>query len=258
MDVIKEACGFFHLLAKLTEILKSTISEWCPEQKKKKLISLCETRWVKRNNSVLLFKYILNPIYLSLCKVEEELSDTASKAHTLSSAISQFVFLVNLFVLSWMLSTTHNLSELLQNKNIDLPQTLTNVTSILHLLSKERANADDSFEDLYKEVRTFAAKLDIKEQISTICCLQSALRNVSCTAEEEYYRRAVYLPTIFVIHLKNDMNLVRETVASLQKVLPQLCITTDFGSLEAAFNFYEKGLSHKQIVQSEFTLWEEK
>lgn len=261
MGVIKEVCGFFHMSAKRTEILKSMISECCPEQKKKKLISLCETRWVERHDSVILFKDILEPIFLSLCKIEEEeLSDSASKAHTLSSAISQFAFLINLFVLSRMLSTTHNLSEQLQNKNIDLPQALTNVTSVLHLLSKERANADDSFKALYNQVKSFAAKLDIKEEIPRICRLQTARSNVPYTTEEEYYRRAVYVPYLddFCNSLKERFESHKETVASLQNILPQLCIITDFGSLEAAFGFYEEDLSHKEIVQSEFMLWKEK
>ncbi|GBM31486.1 hypothetical protein AVEN_141185-1 [Araneus ventricosus] len=52
MGVIKEVCRFFHMSAIRTEILKSMISDCCPEQKKKKLISLCETRWVERHDSV--------------------------------------------------------------------------------------------------------------------------------------------------------------------------------------------------------------
>lgn len=52
MGIIKEICGFFHISAKRTEMLKYTISECCAEQKKKKLISLREKRWVERQDSV--------------------------------------------------------------------------------------------------------------------------------------------------------------------------------------------------------------
>ncbi|GBN21481.1 hypothetical protein AVEN_136383-1 [Araneus ventricosus] len=86
MGVIKEVCRFFHMSTKRTEILKSMISDCCPEQKKKKLISLCETRWVERHDSVFLFKDILEPILLSLLKIEEESSDSAPKAHALTIA----------------------------------------------------------------------------------------------------------------------------------------------------------------------------
>lgn len=260
MGIIKEVCGFFHMSAKRTEILKSTISHCCPEQKKKKLISLCETRWVERHDSVLLFKDILEPILLSLLKIEEESSDSAPKAHALSSSISQFQFLVNLFVLSRMLSTTYNLSEMLQKKNIDLSQAMTNVTSVLDLLSKQRINADDKFKTLYAQVKEFAAKLDIKEEVPRICHLQTARNNVPYSTEEEYYRRAVYVPYLddFCNSLKERFESHKETVASLQHILPKFCTKTDFCSLEAAFNVYEEDLSHKEVVQSEFMLWKEK
>ncbi|GBN02951.1 hypothetical protein AVEN_148730-1 [Araneus ventricosus] len=255
MGVIKEVCRFFHMSAKRTERLKSMISDCCPEQKKKKLISLCETPRVERHDSVFLFKDILEPILPSLLKIEES-SDSAPKAHSLSSSISQFQFLVNLFVLSRMMSTTHNLSEKLQKKNIDLSQAIANVTSVLDLLSKQRVNANDNFKTLYAQVKEIAAKLDIKEEIPRVCRLQTARNNVPYSTEEEYYRRAVYVPYLgdFCNSLKERFESHKETVASLQHILPEFCTKTDFCSLEAAFNFYEEDLSHKEVVQSEFML----
>ncbi|GBN51906.1 repressor of the inhibitor of the protein kinase [Araneus ventricosus] len=234
------------------------IFDCCPEQKKKKLISLCETRWVERHDSVFLFKDILEPILLSLLKMEEESSDSASKAHALSSSISQFHFIVNHFVLSRMLSATHDLSEKLK-KNIDVSQAIANVTSVLDLLSKQRVNANDNFKILYSQVKELAAKLDIKEDIPRVCRLQTTRNNVPYSTEE-YYRRAVYVPYLddFCNSLKERFESHKETVASLQHILPEFCTKTDFYSLEAAFNFYEEDLSHKEVVQSEFMLWEEK
>ncbi|GBN37917.1 repressor of the inhibitor of the protein kinase [Araneus ventricosus] len=156
--------------AKRTEILKSMISDCCPEQKKKKLISLCETRWVERHDSVFSFKDILEPILLSLLKIEEESSDSAPKAHAIT-----------------------------------------------------RNNVPDS-------------------------------------TEEEYYRRAVYVPYLddFYNSLKERFESHKETAASLQYILPEFSTKTDFYSLEAAFNFYEEYLSHKEVVQSESMSWKEK
>ncbi|GBN12641.1 hypothetical protein AVEN_12483-1, partial [Araneus ventricosus] len=163
--------------------LKSMISDCCPEQKKKKkLISLwVKTRWVERHDSVFLFKDILEPILLSLLKIEEESSDSAPKAHA-----------------------------------------------------------------------EIAAKLDIKEEIPRVCRLQTARNNVPESTEEEYYRRAVYVPYLddFCNSLKERFESHKETVASLQHILPEFCTKTDFYSLEAAFNFYEEYLSHKEVVQS--------
>ncbi|GBO01877.1 hypothetical protein AVEN_114669-1 [Araneus ventricosus] len=197
-------------------MLKSMISDCCPEQKKKKLISLCETQWVERHDSMFLFKDILEPILISL-KIEEESSDSAPKA-------------------------------------------LTNVASVLDLLSKQRVNANDNFKTLYAQVKEITAKLDIKEEIPRVCRLQTARNNVPYNTEEEYYLRAVYVPYLddFCNSLKEGFESHKETVASLQHILPEFCTKTDFYSLEAAFNFYKEHLSHKEVVQSEFMSWKEK
>ncbi|GBL89156.1 hypothetical protein AVEN_255276-1 [Araneus ventricosus] len=73
--------------------------------------------------------------------------------------------------------------------------------------------------------------------------------NVPYSTEEEYYQQAVYVPYLddFCNSLEERFESHKETVASLQHILPEFCTKTDFYSLEAAFNFYEEGLSHKEV-----------
>lgn len=40
---------------------------------------------------------------------------------------------------------THNLSEMLQKKNIDLSQAMKSVINVLELLKKQRSNVEDNF-----------------------------------------------------------------------------------------------------------------
>ncbi|GBM97096.1 hypothetical protein AVEN_179270-1 [Araneus ventricosus] len=135
-------------------------------------------------------------------------------------------------------------------KNIDLSQAIENATSVLDLLSKQRVNANDKFKILYAQVKEIAAKLDIKEEIPRVCRLQTARNNVPYSTEEEYYRRAVYVPYLddFFNSLKECFESYKKTVASLQHILSEFCTKTYFYLLEAAFNFYEEDLSHKEVV----------
>ncbi|GBN51916.1 repressor of the inhibitor of the protein kinase [Araneus ventricosus] len=134
-----------------------------------------------------------------------------------------------------------------------LANTVLETLSILGLdLKKMRGQGYD--------VKEIAVKLDIKEEIPRACRLQTARNNVPDSTEEEYYRRAVYVPYLddFCNSLKERFESHKETVASLQHILPEFCTKTDFYSLEAAFNFYEEYLSHEEVVQSEFMSWKEK
>ncbi|GBN64972.1 hypothetical protein AVEN_179152-1 [Araneus ventricosus] len=84
--------------------------------------------------------------------------------------------------------------------------------------------------------------------------------NVRYSTEEEYYRQAVSVPYLddFCNSLKERFESHKETVAFLQHILPEFCTKIDFCSLEAALNFYEEDLSHKEVMQSEFMLWKDK
>ncbi|GBM37869.1 repressor of the inhibitor of the protein kinase [Araneus ventricosus] len=124
----------------------------------------------------------------------------------------------------------------------------------------EWVNANDNFKTLYAQVNEIASKLDIKEEIPRVCRLQTARNNVPYSTEEEYYRRAVYVPYLddFCNSLKERFESHKETVASLQHIFPEFYTKTGFYLSEAAFNFYEEDVSHKEVVQSEFILWKEK
>ncbi|GBM65433.1 hypothetical protein AVEN_71115-1 [Araneus ventricosus] len=109
----------------------------------------------------------------------------------------------------------------------------------LDLLSKQRVNATNNFKTLYAQLKEITPKLDIKEDITRVCRLQTARNDVPYSTEGEYYRRAVYVPYLgdFCNSLKEGFESHKETVASLKHILPEFCTKTDFYSLEAAFNF---------------------
>ncbi|GBM51375.1 hypothetical protein AVEN_168762-1 [Araneus ventricosus] len=115
---------------------------------------------------------------------------------------------------------------------------------------RNKENANDNFKTLYAQVKEIDAKFDIKEEIPRVCILPTARNNVPYSTEEEYYRRAVYVPYLdyYCNSLKERFESHKGTVASLQYILPEFCTKTDFCSLEAAFNFYEEDLSHKEVV----------
>jgi hypothetical protein len=261
MGVISEVCSFFHKSAKRTAILKSSISECCPEMNRKKLISLCETRWVQRHDSVIMFKEALEPIITALSTIEEESTAEASvKAHTLIASVTSFQFVACLFILNNLLSLTIRLSEMLQKKDIDLAQANKQISNVLELVKEMRSKAEETFQALFSELKVSTDKLGIKEETPRTCRKQTNRCNTPYTNVEEYYRRVVYIPYLddFCCSLQERFKNHREVIDSLQNVLPEHCIKTEFSSLEPALTFYEKDLSFRDEVRSEFLLWKQK
>ncbi|KAG8330379.1 hypothetical protein J6590_065414 [Homalodisca vitripennis] len=87
----------------------------------------------------------------------------------------------------------------------------------------------------------------IKEETPRTCRKQTNRCNTPYTNVEEYYRRVVYIPYLddFCCSLQERFKNHREVIDSLQNVLPEHCIKTEFSSLEPALTFYEKDLSFR-------------
>jgi len=86
---MKEILQFFNCSSKRNFVLK-TILNGHP-----RLISLCETRWTERHDSVMVFKTSIPYIIKSFTKISEwQESDSSSKARTLLIALCSCDFII--------------------------------------------------------------------------------------------------------------------------------------------------------------------
>jgi hypothetical protein len=82
---------------------------------------MCETRWVDRHESVILFKELCKAIYYALKKLEGCSNiETSRTAFQLSNSINNSVFIIALHVIEKFFSLNLPLSIALQKINIDL------------------------------------------------------------------------------------------------------------------------------------------
>lgn len=80
---------FFRASAQRSQVLKNKISEHVPDTRRAQLISMCDTRWVERHQSIARFV----EIYVAIVYALEELqnwprNETSQKAHQLLSVIA--------------------------------------------------------------------------------------------------------------------------------------------------------------------------
>ncbi|XP_015375257.1 PREDICTED: uncharacterized protein LOC107169845 [Diuraphis noxia] len=84
VGVIKEVVAFFNSSSKRNFVLKSTL-------KNHSLKNVCETRWIDRHDSILLFSISFTDILIALNKISEwSESESATKAKMLISALENF------------------------------------------------------------------------------------------------------------------------------------------------------------------------
>lgn len=163
----------------------------------KKLVQLCETRWVERHDAVLQFIVSLPDIIEALTKISQwKNKDTAGKASVLISALSNFEFLIGLFCLGDILSLTQPLSVILQKETIDLAKASEIVKSLIATLEQRRREVDEHFNEIFENAKQMAEKLDIDVKRPRTCARQTRRENYALEDCQDYYRVSTFIPLI--------------------------------------------------------------
>jgi len=91
------------------------------KQKRRRLIKLCETRWIERLDAIITFKELFVPIVFALEKIQKNGNREASKkAFTIQQTLKNGSFIVAMVVIQEIFSMAHPLSIYLQKINVDL------------------------------------------------------------------------------------------------------------------------------------------
>lgn len=102
--------AFFNSSSKRNFVLKSIL-------KNHSLKTVCETRWIDRHDSILMFTTSFSDILVALNKVSEwSESESATKAKMLISALESCEFILTMFTLANILNITLPISKCLQGK----------------------------------------------------------------------------------------------------------------------------------------------
>ncbi|KAL4104264.1 hypothetical protein QTP88_019573 [Uroleucon formosanum] len=223
--IINECCSFFNSSAKRTTVLQNKIKEIKPNSQSTKLKSLCETRWVLRHEAIMLFKEFIEPVVAALEEVQNECSgtDSSKRANSLLHCICNFNFLISICVSSKLLSYTYNLSKYLQSKNIDLFNALNQVSNVISVFRSIRENVDLKFNNIYKEAKDVAEKLNIEPKLRRISSSQRNRSNVPSNNIEEYYKKSIFIPYLDDLMMALNVRFIphNETITSLQYILPK-------------------------------------
>lgn len=189
VGVMKEVISFFKASPKRHKVLVFINNN--------ELISLCETRWAERHDSVLRFKLCFEKIIESLELISEwKDKESSSKARTLVDALLNTRFITSLICLSYFLSLTIGLSKLLQSKSLDKNRAENLVKDLIAVLNEKRENADSCFLNIYKEIETLHEKLNLNISMPRLNPRQTNRVNIPCSNPQEYFKRSIFIPLL--------------------------------------------------------------
>lgn len=126
-------------------ILANAISSIKNESRRKKLKSLCLTRWIESADAAASFEFLFEPTFLSLveCTKSAPNADAKAAASGLVTAISTPSFIFTLSMLSRVMLLVKPLSAILQSTKIDVGEATTEVENVITKLKMWREASEN-------------------------------------------------------------------------------------------------------------------
>ncbi|XP_053312687.1 52 kDa repressor of the inhibitor of the protein kinase [Spea bombifrons] len=165
------------------------------------LKKVIRSEWVSRHDTFEIMVGLLESFVLCLDKVACDTSfkcnaTVTSHAFVLSSALSDFDFIVTVVILKNALSFTRAFGKNLQGQTSDLFSAANSLTAVLHALNEVLENIEVYHEFWFEEATNLAAKLDVPVKLpGRFRRMQHANLQPDLTPET-FYKEALSIPTI--------------------------------------------------------------
>ena len=259
LDTVKKVVTFFQS-AKRNKVLLESIALENNDQRKRKLIKLCTTRFVERHQAILCFADLLPHILAALDAIQDwDDKTSAVDAKILQNNISDFEFVVALEVLTRMSSHLLILSKSLQTVGKDLAKALQEIDNVIKIIEEERANVDEAFASLYGKVLERAELLSIQEAKPRTAQRSRHRANVLADGSaEDYFKVNMFIPMLdhVLLDMKSRFGRQQKLSMKLGTLIPAFIANAAFDELLPAIEKYEMFLSDEATVNAEFRQWQ--
>lgn len=138
LGVMAEVIQFFRHNTQAGDLLKENCKKFCPKSSKSRLLKLCATRFIERQESVNSFIELLPAIVPTLGEISEMNRSFSATSSALLSGVEKGSFGISLLVCEYIFDLTLPLSVYLQNPQRDLSAAVTYCDDITNLLKNSR------------------------------------------------------------------------------------------------------------------------
>ena len=245
--VISEIAKYFNYSPKRQHFFEHVIDSVTPAEKRVKLKDLCQTRWVERIDSYLIFY----DLYLPLIKVMESIStcssehgnwswdsETLTKANGFLRQLTSFDFLISFSISMRILSSLRCLTINLQKKTLDVLSAYERVSDVQLEMELLKTNCEAEFHTWFEEIKAFADSLDIPVSTPRYTSRQVHRANIAADSPEVYYHRNIMIP--FLDHITTEMETrfgpIHQQKIKLLGLVPSISVSYNSSSIRSAIS----------------------
>ncbi|KAM3933210.1 52 kDa repressor of the inhibitor of the protein kinase [Leptodactylus fuscus] len=265
LGVLEDIYLFFSKSSNLELELESTITSLFMDNMEKgnELKEILRSEWTSRHDAFEIIVTLLHPLVLCLDRVACDNSfrwntKITSQAFVLSSALTDFDFVVTIVILKNSLSFTRAFGKNLQGLTSDIFSAANSLTAVLHTLNEVIENIEVYHEFWFEEATNLAAKMDIPVKLPGRFCRMQHMNLQADLTSENFYKEALSIPTIQHIiqglkdvfseqHLK-----ALKCLSLVPSVMGQLKFST---SEEHNTDLYKYDLPSPETLSAELHCW---
>lgn len=265
LSTINEIINFFRKSAQRQSYLNKAVNEIDCEMTKKRLQKYCETRWIERLDSIIVFKEFFLPIFNALEDIKENGNQKSSeKAFIFHLSMQSGSFIVALVVIQEIFALVHPLSVALQAKSNDLASAIKLTDSLVTLLSEKRENAEEAFNEIFKQATELAIKIETDIQIPRKTAHQAHRDNYDIDSPEDYYRLSIFIPFLdhFITHLNDRFMQHKNLLKKIQNIIPKYIVSLHKNeinvTIDTILDQWPKATEISDtVVKTEALLWQQ-
>ena len=272
---IGEIARFFNNSAKRQHLLDSSMDSVASPPKAKKLKDACQTRWIQRIDSYVVFLELLPAVHKTLQAMTwphlfEDLgagwkwdTDIITKANGFLHQLESSLFLVCFKILFEVLTCLRGLTVKLQQRALDVHYAYKEVDNVISVLKSLRDNSEKEFARIFEEACKLGQKLhgnNFELNQPRVVRRQVHRSNVGATSAVDYFRITYY--NEFLSHVVAELQIRFNSNAAhgvgLLHLLPSHNEDADIEikpELEQAVDFYKEDLPLVAMFPTEYRTW---
>ncbi|KFV72471.1 52 kDa repressor of the inhibitor of the protein kinase, partial [Dryobates pubescens] len=265
LGTIEEVCCLFHQSPQLLVELDNTISVLFQnsEEKGNELKQICRSQWTGRHDTFEVLADLLQALVLCLDAVSSDTSVRWSnfivgRAFVLSSALTDFDFIVTIVILKNVLSFTRAFGKNLQGQTSDVFFAASSLTAVLHSLNEVMENIEVYHEFWFEEATNLAAKLDVQIKLpGKFRRAQQGSLDSELTSEN-YYKEVLSVPTLehIIQELKDIFSEQHLKALKCLSLVPSVMGQLKFSTSEEHHaDMYKNDLPNPDTLSAELHCW---
>ncbi|XP_067166444.1 52 kDa repressor of the inhibitor of the protein kinase isoform X1 [Apteryx mantelli] len=265
LGTIEEVCCLFNQSPQLLVELDNTISVLFQnnEEKGNELKEICRSQWTGRHDAFEVLVDLMQALVLCLDGVSSDSSVRwsnfiAGRAFVLSSALTDFDFIVTIVILKNILSFTRAFGKNLQGQTSDVFFAASSLTAVLHSLNEVMENIEVYHEFWFEEATNLATKLDVQIKLPGKFRRAQQGNLDSEVTSENYYKEILSVPAVehIIQELKDIFSEQHLKALKCLSLVPSVMGQLKFNTSEEHHaDMYKNDLPNPDTLSAELHCW---